>query len=137
MSRWRACASHGSFPLLVTVMQNWPSLRKDLPSPGGVNNVVHGRYVFAPKSVLPSSSLPDSLGTSTPGEPLVGAAFQSAAVPTSAAAAGGIPGPGGGSVAIGAGADGAGGGDAHANEQTSKAHGARARRFMSRPRAKG
>src|SRR5215831_21225222 len=97
ISRWRICASHGSLPLFVTRMQNWPSLTKPLPAPGAVNDVVHGMYLPPSKVVLPSSSLPDSFGTSTPGDPFVGAAFQSAAAlagpgaGAGAAAAGGAP----------------------------------------------
>src|SRR3954463_15392505 len=101
ISRWRICASHGSLPLLVTRMQNWPSLTKPLPAPGDVNDVVHGMYLPPSKSVLRRSSLPDSFGASTPAEPLVGGAFQSADVTTT-------PEPGGASIgAAGAGTVGA------------------------------
>src|SRR5215831_4508682 len=103
ISRWRACASHGSFPLLVTSTQNWPSLTKPLPAPGAVNDVVHGMYLPPSKVVLLSSSLPDSFGTSTPGEPLVGCAFQSGALPTTAEPGGGAAG-GGVAGAVGGGA---------------------------------
>src|SRR5262252_966507 len=97
ISRWRACASHGSLPLFVTRTQNWPSLTKPMPAPGAVNDVVQGMYLPPSKVVLPSSSWPDSGGTSTPGEPLVGCAFQSDAVlttaePGGAAAGGGMAG---------------------------------------------
>src|SRR6185295_11145552 len=94
ISRWRICASHGSLPLLVTTTQNWPSLTKPSPAPGTVNDVVHGTYLPPSKVVLPSSSLPDSLGTSTPGEPLVGGAFQSGALATFAEPGGASPGAG-------------------------------------------
>src|SRR3954447_20182422 len=91
MSRWRICASHGSLPLFVTRTQNWPSLTKPLPAPGDVNDVVHGMYLPPSKSVLWRSSLPDSFGASTPTEPFVGGAFQSADVATT-------PEPGGAST---------------------------------------
>src|SRR5436190_1515826 len=87
-------------------MQNWPSLTKPLPAPGDVNDVVHGMYLPPSKSVLLRSSLPDSLGASTPAEPLVGGAFQSAEVATA-------PEPGGAFVgAAGAGTVGAAAGAA-------------------------
>src|SRR5215831_11537938 len=97
ISRWRICASHGSLPLFVTRMQNWPSLTKPLPAPGAVNDVVHGMYLPPSKVVLPSSSLPDSFGTSTPGDPFVGAAFQSGVLsivadPGTSAGVGAVPG---------------------------------------------
>src|SRR5580765_8011406 len=97
ISRWRICASHGSLPLFVTRMQNWPSLTKPLPAPGEVNDVVHGMYLPPSKVVLLSSSWPDSLGASTPADPFVGAAFQSGALSTAtdpggAAAGAGVPG---------------------------------------------
>src|SRR5262252_4809634 len=125
ISRWRACASHGSFPLLVTSTQNWPSLTKPLPAPGAVNDVVHGMYLPPSKVVLLSSSLPDSFGASTPGEPLVGVAFQSGALPTSAepggaAAGGGVAGAvGGAAVAPG---PAAGGDDAQAARPHTRAN---------------
>src|SRR4029079_5500262 len=117
ISRWRICASHGSLPLLVTSTQNRPSLTNPLPAPGAVNDVVHGMYLPSLKSVLCSSSLPDSFGASPPGEPFVGGAFQSAEAAT-------VPDPGGASVAgggagtvgVAAGAPpggGAGGGERH------------------------
>src|SRR3982750_4214937 len=106
ISRCRACASQGSLPLLVTRMQNWPSLTKPLPAPGAVNDVVHGMYLPPSKSVLWSSSLPDSFGASTPPEPLVGGAFQSGDAATT-------PDPGGASIgAAGAGTVGAAAGAA-------------------------
>src|SRR5262252_1632177 len=118
ISRWRACASHGSFPLLVTSTQNWPSLTKPLPAPGAVNDVVHGMYLPPSKVVLLSSSLPDSFGASTPGEPLVGCAFQSGALPTLAEPGGTAAGAGVagavGVAAAGAPAAGAGGEEAQA-----------------------
>src|SRR6185312_14184925 len=77
MSRWRACASQALTPLLVTVTQNWPSLTAAFPSPGVVNDVVHGMYLPPSKVLFLSRSCPDSAGTCRPGEPLVGAAFQS------------------------------------------------------------
>src|SRR6476469_9602076 len=112
VSRWRACVSHGSLPLLVTRTQNWPSLTKPLPAPGAVNDVVHGTYLPPSKVVFPSSSCPDSLGGSTPGEPLVGCAFQSAAVATVAAPGGAAAGAAaaGAFGVVGVGAPPAGGG---------------------------
>src|SRR4051794_22000923 len=92
ISRWRVCASQGLTPLLTTLMQNWPSLIIPFPVPGVVNDVVQGMYLPPSKVVLLSSSCPLSLGASTPGEPLVGAAFQSGAEPTAGAAAGGAAG---------------------------------------------
>src|SRR4051795_9704668 len=88
ISRWRACASHGLTPLLTTLMQKRPSLIIPLPVPGVVNDVVQGMYFPPSKLVLFRSSWPVSLGASTPGEPLVGGAFQSGAEPTTGAAAG-------------------------------------------------
>ena len=67
--------------------------------------------------VLLSSSLPVSFGASTPGDPLVGGAFQSAAVLTTAGAAGAAAGADAGGAAGGvvaaAGAPGGGADDAH------------------------
>src|SRR6185312_7620652 len=77
MSRWRACASQALTPLLVTVTQNWPSLTAAFPSPGVVNDVVQGMYLPPSNVLFLSRSCPDSAGTCSPGEPLVGAAFQS------------------------------------------------------------
>ncbi len=75
-----------------------------------MNDVVHGTYLLPSKSVLSSSSLPESFGTSTPGEPLVGAAFQSAATLTTAGTAGAAEAGGASAAAGAAGAPGAGGG---------------------------
>src|SRR6478609_10963845 len=97
-------------------MQNRPSLMIPLPVPGVVKDVVQGMYLPPSNVVLLSSSWPVSLGASTPGEPLVGAAFQSAADPTAGAVAGAAGGGGAvaaapaggvaGAVVVGAGAAG-------------------------------
>src|SRR6266540_7275492 len=88
ISRWRACASHGWTPLLTTLMQNWPSLIAVLPAAGTVNDDVQGMYLPPSNVVLARRSLPESLGASTPCDPFVGAAFQSAGVPAAAGADG-------------------------------------------------
>ena len=111
ISRWRICASHGSLPLLLTATQNCPSLTNPTPAPGAVKDVVQGMYLPSLKSVLLSSSCPESFGTSTPAEPLVGGAFQSGAELTFAdpggAAAGASAGGAVGVAAAPAGAPGA------------------------------
>src|SRR4029079_13990835 len=107
ISRWRICVSHGSLPLLVTTTQNWPSLTKPSPAPGTVNDVVHGTYLPPSKVVLPSRSLPDSSGTSTPDEQWDAGAFQSGGRATFAEPGGSSPGAGA-AGAVGAGAAAAG-----------------------------
>src|SRR4051812_22227798 len=86
ISRWRTWASHGFTPLLVTSVQNWPSFRNERPAPGAVNEFVQGMYFPPSKLTFLMRSCPDSLGTSIPGDPLVGGAFQSVAEPMSGAA---------------------------------------------------
>src|SRR4051812_14099273 len=73
-------------------MQNWPSFTEALPLAGALNEVFQGRYLPPSKLLFFSRSLPDSFGTLTPGEPLVGAAFQSET--GGAAGAAGVAGPG-------------------------------------------
>src|SRR3954470_6940012 len=58
------------------------------PSPGTVNDVVHGMYLPPSKLTFLMRSWPDSFGTSMPGDPLAGGAFQSDAALTTAGAAG-------------------------------------------------
>src|SRR6516162_10412585 len=84
-------------------MQNCPSLTMPLPFPGVVNEVVQGMYLPPSNVVLPSSSCPDSFGTSTPGDPLVGGAFQSAAA-LAGPGAGAAGAAAAGGAAVGAGA---------------------------------
>src|SRR2546421_329591 len=88
ISRWRTCASHGFAPLLVTSVQNCPSLRNERPLPGAVNEFVHGMYLPPSKLTFLMRLLPVSFGGSMPGDPFVGAAVQSPAVLTVAGPAG-------------------------------------------------
>src|SRR5450432_1212314 len=90
ISRWRACASHGLRPLFVTSTQNCPASTEARPLPGTVNDVVQGTYLPLAKSTFGRRSWPESLGTSRPGEPFVGAAVQSAASRTTAGGALGL-----------------------------------------------
>src|SRR5438874_12531527 len=71
-------------------MQNWPSLTAAVPVPGDVNDVVHGMYLPPSNALFLRRSCPESAGTCTPGEPFVGAAFQSIIDGSTAAAAGGV-----------------------------------------------
>src|SRR5450432_163077 len=90
ISRWRACASHGLRPLFVTSTQNCPASTEARPLPSTVNDVVQGTYLPLAKSAFGRRSWPESLGTSRPGEPFVGAAVQSAASRTTAGGAGAL-----------------------------------------------
>src|SRR3954465_13369749 len=91
-------------------MQNWPSLTEAVPLAGALNEVFQGRYLPPSKLLFFNRSLPDSFGTLTPGEPLVGAAFQS----ETGGAAGTAVGPGAAAGAVGAAAGVTGGGAAGA-----------------------
>ncbi len=92
ISRCRACASQALTPLLVTTTQNWPSFTDAVPLAGALNEVFQGMYLPPSKLLFFSRSFPDSFGTLTPAEPLVGAAFQSET--TAAAGAAGAAGAG-------------------------------------------
>src|SRR5580692_1520206 len=104
ISRCRTCASQAFTPLLATTTQSWPSLTEAAPIAGALNEVFQGMDLPPSKLLFFSRSFPESFGTLTPGEPLVGAAFQSetaAAVGAAGGAAGAVGATGTGGAAPG------------------------------------
>ncbi len=72
-----------------------------VPVAGALNEVFQGMYLPPSKVLFLMRSFPVSLGALTPGEPLVGAAFQSDTADPGAGAAAGAPGLGAGAAAGG------------------------------------
>src|SRR5215471_5984860 len=98
ISRWRTWASQGFTPLLVTSVQYCPSLMNERPVPGALNEFIQGMDFPPSKLTFLMRSCPDSFGTSMPGDPFVGAAFQSFGAPRAVAAG---PGPAGAAAVAG------------------------------------
>ena len=105
---------------------------------GALNEVFQGMYLPPSKLLFLSRSTPDSFGTLTPGEPLVGAAFQSetiGAAGAAGAAGGGVAGAAGCAGAVVAGVTGGGAAGAHETVAQMASGAAEKRSHAMRPRA--